>query len=79
MMNLSLSLGKSTDKVKVIRNYVKVRAKEKQILDNQLERLDVQLRKHEIDKHTYERLKDVLEINFIKQREEALEKAFNKN
>jgi hypothetical protein len=78
-MNLSLSLGKSTDKVKVIRNYVKVRAKEKQILDNQLERLYVQLRKREIDKHTYERLKDVLEINFIKQREEALEKAFNKN
>ena len=55
---------------------MKVRAKEKRILDNQLKRLDVQLQKEEIDQHTYERLKDVLEINFIKQREDALEKAF---
>lgn len=78
-MNFGLTLGKSTNTVKFIRKYVKVRAKEKQTLNNQLERLNVQLRKKEIDQHTYERLKDVLQINFIKQREEALEKAFKKS
>ena len=42
----------------------------------QVERLDAQLQNETIDQHTYERLRDVLEMNFIKQRDEALEKAF---
>ena len=64
--------------VKLIRKYVKERVKENQILNDQLERLDAQLEDKTIDKYTYERLRDVLEINSIKQREEALEKAFLK-
>ena len=50
-MNFGLTLGKSTNTVKFIRKYVKVRAKEKQTLNNQLERLNVQHRKKEIDQH----------------------------
>ena len=71
---------KSTNNsVKFIRKYVYQRAKEKQALNDQLKRIDSQLQNDTIDKYTYERLRDVLEINFFKQREEALEKAFLKN
>ena len=78
-MAFGFGLGKSSNKVKLIRKYVKERVKENQTLNDQLERLDAQLENETIDKYTYERLRDVLEINSIKQREEALEKAFIKN
>ena len=78
-MAFGFGLGKSSNAVKLIRKYVKERAKENQILNDQFERLDAQLENKSIDKYTYERLRDVLEINSIKQREEALEKAFIKN
>jgi len=61
--------------VKLIKRYVKVRIKEKRVLDDQMEKLTEQLHSKAIDEYTYERLKDVLEINYIKQRDEALEKA----
>jgi regulator of replication initiation timing len=77
-MAFGFSLGKSSNSVKLIRKYVKERVKENQTLNDQLERLDAQLENKSIDKYTYERLRDVLEINSIKQREEALEKAFLK-
>ena len=71
---------KSTNNsVKFIRKYVNQRAKEKQALNDQLRRIDSQLQDDTIDEYTYERLRDVLEINFFKQREEALEKTFLKN
>lgn len=65
-------------KIKFIRKYVQERVKEKQILQKQLKRLDAQLKNDELDPYTFARLKDVIEINFIKQREEALEKAFKR-
>jgi regulator of replication initiation timing len=77
-MAFGFSVGKSSNSVKLIRKYVKERVKENQNLNDQLERLDAQLESKSIDKYTYERLRDVLEINSIKQREEALEKAFLK-
>jgi regulator of replication initiation timing len=77
-MAFGFALGKSSNSVKLIRKYVKERVKENQNLSDQLERLDAQLENKSIDKYTYERLRDVLEINSIKQREEALEKAFLK-
>jgi benzoyl-CoA reductase/2-hydroxyglutaryl-CoA dehydratase subunit BcrC/BadD/HgdB len=58
---------------------VKERIKEKQILNEQLEKLDTQIQNQTIDQITHERLRDVLEINYLKQREEALEKVFLKN
>ncbi len=58
---------------KFVRAYVKDRVKEKRAFEEQLERLDVQLRKKIIDQLTYERIRDVLEIGFVKQREEARE------
>jgi regulator of replication initiation timing len=78
-MGFGFAVGKSSNTVKLIRKYVKERVKENQILNDQLERLDTQLENETIDKYTYERLRDVLEINSIKQREEALEEAFLKN
>ncbi len=71
--------GKSKKAVKLIQKYVKERMKENQIINGQLERLDAQLENKTIDKDTYKRLRSVLEINSIMQREEALEKTFRKN
>jgi regulator of replication initiation timing len=78
-MGFGFSVWKSNNTVKLIRKYVKERVKENQILDGQLERLDTQLENKTIDEDTYKRLRAVLEINSIKQREEALEKAFLKS
>ena len=77
-MGLGLSRKRKTKSAKVIHKFVKQRVKEKKILNNQVERLDSQLQNDSIDQHTYERLRDLLEINFIKQRDTALEKAFQK-
>jgi len=65
--------GKKKKMAKLVRAYVKDRVKEKRAFEEQLERLDVQLQKKIIDPLTYERIKDVLEIGFVKQREEARE------
>ena len=78
-MGFGFTLKTTNNSVKFIRKYVNQRAKEKQALNDQLKRIDSQLQNDAIDKYTYERLRDVLEINFFKQREEALEKAFLKN
>ena len=61
--------------VKLIKRYVKQRVKEQRVINNQLERLNQQLQNETIDEYTYERLRDVLKITYLKQRDEALEKA----
>lgn len=78
-MGFWFTLKGTNNSVKFIRKYVNQRTKEKQALNDQLKRIDSQLQNDTIDKYTYERLRDVLEINYFKQREEALEKAFLKN
>ena len=78
-MVFSFAFGKSRKAVKLIRKYVKERVKEKQLISSQFERLDAQLEDKTIDKDTYKRLRNVLEIYSIKQQEEALEKTFRKN
>ena len=77
-MGFGLSFGRNTNQVKLIRKYVKERAKEKRILNSQFKKLEDELKNKAIDQNTYERLRDVLEINSIKQRDEALEKTFQK-
>jgi len=64
--------------IKLIKRYVKQRVKEQRVINNQLERLNEQLQNETIDEYTYERLRDVLEITYLKQRDEALEKAILK-
>ena len=64
--------------VKLIKRYVKQRVKEQRVINNQLERLNEQLQNETIDEYTYERLRDVLEITYLKQRDEALEKTILK-
>ena len=78
-MGFGFTLKRTNNSVKFIRKYVNQRAIEKQTFDDQLKRIDSQLQNDTIDKYTYERLIEVLEINFFKQREKALEKAFLKN
>jgi hypothetical protein len=78
-MGFGFTLKRTNNSVKFIRKYVYQRAKEKQTFTDQLKRIESQLQNDTIDKYTYERLRDVLEINFFKQREEALEKTFLKN
>ena len=56
---------------KLARAYMKDRLKQRETLNKQLEILEAQLRKKTIDKNTYARLKNVLEINFAKRSEEA--------
>ena len=76
-MGLAFSMPRKTNTVKFINNYVKTRLKEKQGLNEQLKRLENQLKNEEIDKYTYERLKSVIQINLIQQREQSLERAFS--
>jgi len=64
--------------VKLINRYVKQRVKEMRVLNDQLERLNQQLQNETIDEYTYERFRDVLEITYLKQRDEALEKVILK-
>lgn len=77
-MGFSFTTPKTTNTAKLINRYIKERTKEKQLFNNQIERLDKQLQNEIIDEYTYERLRDVLEINFFKQRNETLEKAIIK-
>ena len=78
-MGFGFAKKNKKNSIKLIRKYVQERIKEKQTLNEQLNRLADQMQNNTIDQYTYERLRDVLEINSIKQREEALDKAFNKN
>ncbi len=77
-MGFGFKLSKPNNTIKFIQKYVQERVKEKQILHEQLERLNAQLHNDAIDRYTFERLRGVIEINFIRQQDEALEKAFNK-
>ncbi|MCZ2808676.1 MAG: hypothetical protein O2V44_04915 [Candidatus Bathyarchaeota archaeon] len=45
--------------------------KEKRAYERQLKKLEAQLEKNTINKQIHERLREVLEIKFIPQREEA--------
>lgn len=62
--------------VKVMRNYIKERRKEKRSLNTQIERLDAQLQENAIDQNTYERLRAILEINYLQKQDDAFEEAF---
>jgi len=73
-MGLRSALQRKTNVSNFIQDYVKERKKEKRVIDQQIKRLDAQLQNNTIDKYTYERLRDLLEINLFKQQEEALEK-----
>ena len=56
---------------KLIGSYVNNRVKENIAFDEQLKRLDSQLQEKTIDQQTYDRLRDILEVKFIQQHEDA--------
>ena len=63
---------KESKLAKNIKKYIKQRARDKKILSEQIEKLENQLEDNTIDELTHERLRDLLEVNFMKQREETL-------
>lgn len=70
-MGFHVVFGKKKKIGKSIRTYVKSRVNEKRAFEEQLERLEAQLENKTLDQFTYERMREILEINFIQQREEA--------
>ena len=55
-----------------IGEYIEAKMKERRAFEKELEKLDVWLRDNIIDHETYQRMKDVLEVAFVRQREKAL-------
>lgn len=72
-MGVNFGFGKKRKMRKLMVAYLENRMKEKKSFEEQLQRLGVQLRKDAIDQITFERMRAALEINFIRQREEARE------
>jgi hypothetical protein len=77
-MLLGFGFRKRDNSIKIIRNYIEQRAKEKNLLNDQIKILETQLRDGSIDKDIYERSRDIIEIQFLIQRDERLQKAFTK-
>jgi hypothetical protein len=75
---LGFGFRKRDNSVKIIRNYIEQRAKEKKILNDQIKILETQLKDGSIDEDIYERSRDIIEIQFLIQRDERIEKAFTK-
>ncbi len=72
-VDFSFVFGKKKKIGKSIRTYVGDRVKEKRAFEQQVKGLEIQLRNKTVDQDTYNRLRDILEINFVQRREEALE------
>ena len=70
-MGFHFVFGKKKKIGKSIRTYVRDRVNEKRAFNEQLERLEVQLQNKTLDQDLYERMREILEINFVQQREEA--------
>lgn len=77
-MLLGFGFRKRDNSIKIIRNYIKHRAREKHFLNEQIKILETQLQNGSIDEDTYERSRDIIEIQFLIQRDERLQKAFTK-
>ena len=70
-MAFHLAFWKKQKMGKLIGDYVSDRVKEKRAFQEQLKRLYAQLQDKTIDQQIYDRLRDILEVKFILQREEA--------
>ncbi len=70
-MGFRFAFGKTNKIGKYIDGYISDRMKEKRAYETQLKKLGAQLEENRIDKQIHERLREVLEIKFIPQREEA--------
>ncbi len=70
-MGCKLSFWKKKKIEKSIRAYMTNRVKEKRSFQEQLKRLEFQLQNNTLDQFSYERMRDILEINFVQQQEES--------
>jgi hypothetical protein len=66
-MGFSLPFGKKAKMQKLVGNYMGLRVKEKAAFNKQVEWLKVQLGDKQIDKQTYERLKEILEMQYYQR------------
>ncbi len=71
-MALHFAFWKKQKMGKLIGDYVSDRVKEKRAFQEQLKRIYAQLQDKTIDQQLYDRLRDILEVKFIQQREDAL-------
>ena len=76
-MGFHFSFWKKQKIGKLIGSYISDRVKEKRAFKEQLKRLDSQLQEETINQQIYERLRNVLEFNFVQKREEARLKLHN--
>lgn len=70
-MGFKLGFWKKKKMEKSIRAYMISRVRETRSFQEQLKRLEFQLQNKTLDRFTYERMRDVLEINFVQQQEES--------
>jgi hypothetical protein len=77
-MGLSLGLGKKGKMRKLIGNYVKERVREKRAFDEQIRRLEAQLKDEQIDQQIHERLRGILETQYYQKRQKQWAKVKNK-
>ena len=69
-MGFGLFVNKKTKMRRLIKNYVKLRIKEKKTFDQQIKLLEAQLIDKQIENQTFERLKDVLESQYYQKQQE---------
>ena len=76
-MGSSLPFGKERKIQKLIRNYIKDRAREKRAFNEQIKRLDAQFDDEQINWQTYERFRMILENQYYQRQEEEWAKTRN--
>jgi hypothetical protein len=76
-MAFSLPFGKERKVRKMISNYVKDRVREKRAFEEQIGRLDAQLKDEQIDMQIHERLRGILEAQYYQKQNEQWAKIEN--
>lgn len=77
-MGFSLFFGKKMKMRRLVKNYIKLRIKEKKTFDQQVKCLESQLGDNQIVKSTFERLKEILETQYYQRQQKEWAKIENK-
>jgi hypothetical protein len=77
-MGFSSFFGKKMKMRRLIGNYVKLRIKERSTFDQQVKCLEAQLGDNQIEKPTFERLREILETQYYQKQQKEWAKIENK-
>lgn len=77
-MGFSILFGKKTKMQRLIANYVRLRIKEKKTFNQQIKCLVAQLGDSQIEKPTFERLRDILETQYYQKQQKEWANIENK-